>query len=576
MTDAVALAARDDRPVAYPPTTAGLNAFTTDRGLRARLALVAPDLLADHGARLDDFGAWVAGPLDEQAAYTDRHAPPRLETHDRDGAAVGRVIVNPAYRDCHMEAYRRGAIAAAFGPGAAPHRLSFVMGYLLSYADIAIHCPVTMTGAVAYVLDRLAPAPVREAWLPGLLRSDGRTATGGTWATERHGGSDVGATTTRAVPEGDNWRLTGLKWFTSNAGSGVALATARPSGAAEGSAGLGCYLVPDRLPDGTPNTYRVRRLKEKAGTRGLPTGEIDLDGTWAVEVAPPPEGLRAMMEALEYSRIHNAASGAGLQRRAFVEAACWATHRHAFGAPLIGRPMVRDRLLDLLADQEASLALALEAGSAFDAALADPSARPWLRTVTAIAKYETAERACRSARAAVELVGGNGYTEEWPTARLYRDSLVTAVWEGPANIQALELARAALGKYRGDTAFLERVDRCLSGLPDGAGALAGPLATARADCAAALEGLRARLERIERDALRLLVLMADTLGAALLCEGAADGLARGDRRLALLAERFLARRFGGRAPIAGDDAPLEAALADHAEAVLGQARIPVE
>ncbi|HET6520259.1 MAG TPA: acyl-CoA dehydrogenase family protein, partial [Geminicoccaceae bacterium] len=292
------------RPIGYPAETRGLNFFELDVNLRRLLARLDPELVARHGGRLAGFGAWVGGPLDEQAAYTDRYASPRLETHDpRSGEPLGRVVHGPAYLACHRECYRRGVVGLAFGADGerAPHLLSFAFGYLLSQADVSIHCPVTMTGAVAHVLDRLAPAAVRGAYLPELTRIDGAAWSGATWVTERHGGSDVGATTTGARPDGEAWRLFGLKWFTSNADADLALATARPAGAPDGGRGLGCYLVPRRLPDGAPNRFRVRRLKDKLGTRGLATGEIELDGAWALEVAPPPDGLRAMMAAVEYS-----------------------------------------------------------------------------------------------------------------------------------------------------------------------------------------------------------------------------------------------------------------------------------
>ena len=173
------------------------------------------------------------------------------------------MVLNPAYLACHAEAYRRGVIGLAFGDNPSGHLLSFAMGYLLSEADVSIHCPVTMTGAVAYVLDRLAPEDVRDRFLPELTRMDGAAKSGGTWATEHHGGSDVGATATRAEADGEQWRLTGLKWFTSNAGAGLALATARPVGAPDGGKGLGCYLVPSHLDDGQPNRLWTRRLKDK-------------------------------------------------------------------------------------------------------------------------------------------------------------------------------------------------------------------------------------------------------------------------------------------------------------------------
>ncbi|MGP1395717.1 MAG: acyl-CoA dehydrogenase family protein [Inquilinaceae bacterium] len=564
----------DDAPLTYPPRTEGFDAFGWDRDVQRLLARMAPGMMGDNAARLAEFGRWVGGPLDAQAAYTDRHAPPRLETHDRDGARLGRVVHNPAYSACHAEVYRRGVIGHAFAtdgkPATAPHLLSFTFGYLLSQADVSIHCPVTMTGAVAHVLDRLAPRPVRDAYLPELTRMDGAALSGGTWATELHGGSDVGATTTMARADGAAWRLTGLKWFTSNAGAGLALATARPEGAPAGGKGLGCYLVPGALPDGTANRIYVRRLKDKIGTRGLATGEADLDGAWALEVAGQGDGLKTMLEALEYSRIHNAVAACGVHRRAFLESICWASHRHAFGQPIGAFPMVRDTLLDMVTELEAGIALAFEAASLFDGALTDDSLRPWLRSVTALAKHRTAQRAVEAAAQAVELVGGNGYTEDWPTARLYRDTLVLAVWEGPANIQALELLRAALGQSGAD-AFCDRVATILADVPAGLAAAQEAAAAALDRCRAALDHLRAAPEDGPRHARRLMDLMADTLSAALLLEQATADLAAGDGRKALVARRYVGRHFGPAPAIGPDPDPAHG----HFDALVGYGRVPV-
>lgn len=554
----------------YPRTARGTNFFETDTNLIRLLERRAPHVLEAHEGRLSEFGAWVGSDLDAQAEYTDRFAPPRLDPYDIDGNRTGRVIFNPDYLACHAEAYRRGAVGLAYqeegrGPTGAPsHAACFAMGYMLSQADISIHCPVTMTGAVAHVLDALAPPDVRGRYLPDMVRMDGKALSGGTWATELHGGSDVGATTTRAEARNDGHRLHGVKWFTSNAGAGLAMATARPDGAEPGGRGLGCYLVPSHLPDGTPNHQRVRRLKEKAGTKGLATAEMDLNGCWALEMAPPPEGLKMMMAALEYSRIHNAVGSAGLLRRAFVESAGWATHRVAFGRPIRHYPMVQDQLLDMMMEQEAATALAFDAVLAFDAHRADPdTGGDWLRLATALAKYRTAEQAVTACRQAVELVGGNGYTDEMVTSRFYRDCLVVSVWEGPANIQALELLRLVAGRRPGDQIFLARVGTILSDLPPAArepaaADVAAVLEGAVEECRAALAFLRRNPDQGPRHGRRLLTLMADTLAGALLCEEAVAELKWGDRRKWLLASRFVLKVLGKADPVCADIDPANA------------------
>jgi alkylation response protein AidB-like acyl-CoA dehydrogenase len=471
---------------------------------------------------LAEFHDWVRRDVDAQANYTDRYAPPALQTYDRSGEVVNRVVLNRWYDEQHKELYRRGIIGLPYAKNA-PHLLTFTMGYLLSQADISLHCPVTLTGAVAYVLSTHASDEVRQRFLYDVVRMDGQAKTGGTWATEQHGGSDVGATTTTAVREGDHFALHGLKWFTSNANSGLALATARPKGAAEGSAGLGLYLVPSHLQDGKPNHYRIRRLKDKLGTKGLPTGEIDLLGAEAVEIAAPPDGFRLMLEVLEYSRVHNAVGSAGIQRRALDEALAWTKSRRAFGRALIDYPMVQDELLRMRVQFEASALLAFEAAIAFDETQQNPGRRTWLRMTTALAKYLTAEYAITAARAAVELVGGNGYTSDYPVARLLRDAQVLTVWEGPANIQALELLRLLGPRYRGWEQYQTRVRNVHEKLPTAQEKLRNALQTRLAGDRDAVSVTTRDAQSGERYARKLLHRLSQSLAFALLCEAAGNG-----------------------------------------------------
>jgi len=483
--------------------------------------------LGDYSAQLAEFHDWVRTEVDAQANYTDRYAPPALETYDRNGEVINRIVANRWYDEQHCELYRRGIIGLPYAENA-PHLLTFTMGYILSQADISLHCPVTLTGAVAYVLGSHAPESVRQQFLYDVVRMDGLAKTGGTWATEQHGGSDVGATTTRAVPDGDRFALHGLKWFTSNANSGLAIATARPDGAPDGSAGLGLYLVPSHLDDGAPNHYRIRRLKDKLGTKGLPTGEIDLLGAEAVEIAPPPDGFKLMMEALEYSRVHNAVGSAGVQRRALGEALAWARSRHAFGHVLADYPMVQDELLRMRVQLEAGALMAFEAAITFDEVQRDAERRTWLRLSTALAKYLTAEHAIATSRAALELLGGNGYTSDYPVARLLRDAQVLTVWEGPANIQALELLRLLSPRYRGWEQYESRVQGICEGIPAGLGRLEDALRTRlESDSQAVATTLRDE-QSSQRYARKLLHRMSQSLGFGLLCEAASAAQANGD------------------------------------------------
>src|SRR5271157_95814 len=493
--------------------------------------------MAEYRAQLGEFRNWALTEVDPQANYTDRYAPPAVETFDRNGEVVNRIVANRWYEEQHQELYRRGIIGLPYIENA-PHLLTFTMGYLLAQADISLHCPVTLTGAVAYVLDSHAPESVRQRYLYDVIRMDGHAKTGGTWATEQHGGSDVGATTTVAIRNGDRFTLQGLKWFASNANSGLAVATARPEGAPQGSAGLGLYLVPSHLDDGRPNHFRIRKLKDKLGTKGLPTGEIELLGAEGVEIAPPPEGFKLMMEALEYSRVHNAVGSVGIQRRSLQEALAWARNRSAFGHVLTDYPMVQDELLRMRVQFEAGALLAFEAAIAFDEVQQTAEHRTWLRLATALAKYLTAEYAIAASRSALELIGGNGYTSDYPVARLLRDAQVLTVWEGPANIQALELLRLLTPRYQGWERYRARVQEILDRLPDGLGNLRAALeARLRGDGDAMAVTMDSE-HSSQRYARKLLHRLSQSLAFALLCETAGEAYLQSNSLSAHSAWRF--------------------------------------
>ena len=289
---------------------------------------------------------------------------------------------------------------------------------------------------------------------------------------------------------------------------------------------------------------RFRRLKEKLGTRGIATAEIELTDTWAYEVAAPPRGLKLMMEALGFTRLHNAFAAAGLQRRAFVEAVSYCTHRTAFGERLTDMPMVQDEILKIMVPLEAGLGLALEAARAFDTVHADPRADPsWLRLLIALAKYRTGEDANVACRTAIEVMGGNAYTDDYVTPRLLRDAQVITVWEGPANIQALEVMRILGGEGAALAAFRDRVGAALAAVPEAHGDLAAAVAGALGECEGAAAFVAGAPEHARRHARRLADLLADTLAAALLLEEAAHGHATGDGRKAVVARLFVAARL---------------------------------
>ncbi len=259
-----------------------------------------------------------------------------------------------------------------------------------------------------------------------------------------------------------------------------------------------------------------------------------------------------MMEALVVSRIHNAVAAAGVQRRAFAVALDYAGARHAFGSVLTAFPMLQDELLRMMVQAEAGAALGFEAARAFDMVNAagvhavddaDDPRRAWLRLATALAKFQSAEEAVAAARAAIEILGGNGYTFDHVTPRLLCDAQVLTVWEGPANVQALEVLRMLGNRYPGFDAFVGRVERTVQAAPGALAKIAGPVATTLADCRDAVALVRRDAAEAQRHARRLLALLADLLAATLLLEEATADFALGDGRKALVARLFIEERL---------------------------------
>jgi acyl-CoA dehydrogenase len=296
-------------------------------------------------------------------------------------------------------------------------------------------------------------------YLPGLTATDLDTLTqGAMFMTEQGAGSDVGAATTRAERDGQAWKLTGEKWFCSNPDAGVALVLARRVEAAtSGTQGLSLFLLPRVLEDGSPNAYRIVRLKDKLGSRSMASGEISLHGARAYLVGDPEQGFKQMADMINTSRLSNGMRAAGMMRRAAFEARFVAQRRQAFGQPLVAMPLVQRQLdkIDLLAENARSMMFFAarclaqsdqHAGAtrAADGQQAGERARRTLRIVTPLLKF----RACRDARRAtgdaMEMRGGVGYIEEFSDARLVRDAHLGSIWEGTSNIVAGDVLRATV------------------------------------------------------------------------------------------------------------------------------------
>ncbi|MBL8379659.1 MAG: acyl-CoA dehydrogenase family protein [Burkholderiales bacterium] len=452
------------------PDARGANLYHADPALAATLKLCIPaDLFAVVDPHLQRLGALAGSSLDDLAATADKN-PPRLHHRDRTGVDRQWIEKHPAYEEMERLAFGEFGLSAmshrpgVFGwPKPLPPAVKYAISYLFVQAEFGLLCPVSMTDALARTLAKFGSPDLVGRYLPGLTATDmDQHLQGAMFMTEQGAGSDVGATATVAERAGDHWLLTGDKWFCSNADAEVALVLARPRDGIPGTKGLGLYLLPRTLSDGTPNRYRIVRLKDKLGTRSMASGEIKLEGAIAYLVGDEAKGFVQMADMINTSRLSNGMRAAGMMRRAFFEARHVARQRIAFGRPVIDMPLARRQLMKILLAAECARAVMFAAARALEAADAgDEAARRRLRVLTPLLKF----RACRDARRAtgdaMEMRGGAGYIEEWSDARLLRDAHLGSIWEGTSNIVAGDVMRAIRKEHALEAldAELDRLDR---------------------------------------------------------------------------------------------------------------------
>lgn len=437
---------------------------------------LAPDVLQYGLEKLQWLGTYAPSVMDPRAAYTDRYGQPKLVRYNRLGEETSEVWCNEGYWQTVRDVYGAGIVGLRYAeqvPVKVPFFYQFAMGYLVAQSETGFYCPVTLTASCALVLEQFADAHMRAQYLPRLAAMGGnidQLVQGATWLTEITGGSDVGATRTTAIDNGDgSYALTGEKWFASNADAGIAITLARMPGGMAGTKGLGLFLVPRQLPDGTRNKTEIRRLKDKLGVKAVASSEVLLNGATGYLIGKAEHGFRYMAEALNLSRISTAVGTLGISRRAFLEAAIYTSRRTAFGQPVSDYPMVRAALIDLMIDIEAGWALVAQTLRHYDAVYTDRSTdlrdKVLYRLLATFAKHRCSERAVQGAKTALELHGGNGYIEEWVTPRLLRDAQVNTVWEGTANILSLELLRL-LHKEEAHRVFAKDVEQAIANVKE--------------------------------------------------------------------------------------------------------------
>ncbi|MFF2806132.1 acyl-CoA dehydrogenase family protein [Streptomyces sp. NPDC058000] len=436
-----------------------------------------------------ELGALAGSAAVQDQARWAEEQPPRLHTHDRFGHRVDEVEFHPAWHQLMTTAVEHGLHAAPWtDPRPGAHLVRAAKFYVWSQAEPGHGCPISMTYAVVPAL-RAAPdlaaqyepllaARSYDFGLRAPLTKHGLIA--GMSMTEKQGGSDVRANTTRAVPAGDgSYRLTGHKWFTSAPMSDVFLALAQTA------EGLSCFLVPRVLPDGTRNGMRLMRLKDKLGNRSNASSEIEYEDAVAWPVGEPGRGVRTIVEMVNMTRLDCVLGSAAGMRAGLRQALHHTAHRQAFGRELDRQPLMRSVLADLAIESEAATVLAMRLAAAVDRSQAGDAGEAALRRLAlAAGKYWVCKRGSSHVAEALECLGGNGYVEESGMPRLYREAPLLSIWEGSGNVAALDVLRALTREPAAlDAYFTEvetasgadrRLDAAVAGLRKALGELGDP------------------------------------------------------------------------------------------------------
>jgi putative acyl-CoA dehydrogenase len=430
-----------------PPALENYNAFTSDLALREAVEREGAGWGFDRLAR---FGEVVGSAQVIAWGQQANRFPPVLRTHDRFGHRIDEVEFHPAWHELMAIGVEHETHALPWrSPQPGAHVVRVALEFLLYQQEAGVGCPLTMTFAAVPPL-RKEPELAAE-WLPRITSNvyDPRFipaaakkgALVGMAMTEKQGGSDVRANTTRARalrPGGANgeYLLTGHKWFCSAPMCDAFLTLAQTD------RGLTCFFVPRWRPDGSRNAFIIQRLKDKLGNRSNASSEIEYRDTWARRVGEEGRGVPTIIEMVNHTRLDCVAGSAGLMRQAVAQAVHHASHRRAFGKLLIDQPAMQNVLADLVIESEASTALMARLARAYDRAGSDEQERSFARIATAVGKFWVCKRAPTHVVEALECLGGNGYVEESIMPRLYREAPLNSIWEGSGNVMCLDVLRA--------------------------------------------------------------------------------------------------------------------------------------
>ena len=410
--------------------------------------------LSDEAALLD-YESWWETEGKAISNSIDQAGTPWLRMFDVFGKRVDEILYPPAYWTMLKNGYRAGAVWSAFVNGSlAP---AYLLGYLTAFYDTGLYCPYTVSLSTAIPLYKYGDDQVKERFLPRMLRKDDSVWQGATWMTEAGGGSDLGAfVETIADQVGDHWLLNGEKYFASNAGAELAVVAARRRGAAPSVHGLSLFLLPRYRQDGSLN-YFIRRLKDKIGTRSVPTGEVELRDSQAYLLGKAEQGVYLILETLNISRVANSIGSVALMQRAIAEALSFAQQRIAFGKPVSEHPLLRRQIEERVGLLEQAFALTWEAVRLLDTVWQETprysESYHLFRLVAHLAKYWTAEQAVQTAKWAMEVHGGMGVLAEYGIERWLREAMILPIWEGTPHRQILDGLEAMQRKQAHELLF---------------------------------------------------------------------------------------------------------------------------
>lgn len=443
-----------------PPALADFNRYLGHRALQDALTREGVDWaheeLIDCGADLGSAD-WIT--RGEQA---NRH-PPRPCLYDRFGHRLDQFEFHPAWHECLAWLARKKLTGAAWTDSrAGAHVRRAALFQLFAEVECGSLCPTTMTYGAVPVIAR-TPG-LAAPWLPLLHAAEHdprfmpahekRGVLVGMGMTERQGGSDVRANITRAEPTADGWHvLNGHKWFLSAAMSDAFLVTA------QSHRGLSCYFLPRFTPDGKVNGIRILREKDKLGDRSNASAEVEFHDALAWPVGEEGRGIATVLEMANYTRLDCANGSAGIMRAALSQAVHHARHRHAFGKSLIAQPLMANVLADMALEVEGHVALCLRAAACVDRQDTDEEAASLKRLLTPVAKYWVCKRTPALVAEAMEVTGGNGYVEDGPMPRLFRQSPLNSIWEGAGNIMCLDVLRALAREPRTTDILIAELER---------------------------------------------------------------------------------------------------------------------